>query len=87
MLYLTVFVSCILLSALPSSLRKGSEVVVSRGKSSTFWGRAVDTQAGRFRVQSITLSVSHYLLYLQMCQYRLFPNRVFLCTIVCHESE
>jgi len=54
-----VFLLCIVLSALPSTSRKGYEVVVSRGTDRE-WGGGTSLHLDTFRIQAKALSVSYY---------------------------
>jgi hypothetical protein len=75
MLYLIFFVLCVLLSALPSTSRKGSEVVVTRGTSLAFWWGvgADDTLTEHICIHHGAQHVPYYLLELQISQYQYFP--------------
>ena len=89
-IYFNFFLSCILLSAFPSTTRKGSEVEVSGGTDRAF-GRGVGGQStGKLNifVYSVKCSPCHISVYNYKCvNIGLFPSSSVFYIFIFNESD
>ena len=76
------FLSYILLSALPSTSREESQVVVSPGTDSA-WGRTLNNLTGHFRIEHRVLFVPCFLLCYKCLNIHFFPNNAVVYTFIC----